>query len=328
MTKLGIVWMPRSAREARDVAAATEAAGFWALGLCDSPVLYTEVYQVVTDCLLHTTSLVVGPNVTNPVTRHWTVHAAALRTFAELHPERYYLGLGAGDGAVHAVDLAPADWPRIVDATRRIREAAPDTGPIHLAAGGPRGARAAGPVCDAVILGTGADVDALRGLAAEAQQARADAGLPGRVETWGLVALNVVEDPTEITRAREELSTVALAYARHALSATFAGKNVPTEYQQPLVERFAQYRFLDHARLDEGNPNAHLLDDVPEIRDYVIDRFSISGTADQCRARVQDLIERTELDGIWFTVTVPQPVTDIRRAGAALGGLSDVVQSV
>src|SRR5690606_40707014 len=89
--KIGFIWLPRSAREAVEIARRAEAGGFWGLGISDSPVLYQEMYPVISACLLATDRLVVGSNVTNPVTRHWTIHASTHRTYDELHPGPDYL---------------------------------------------------------------------------------------------------------------------------------------------------------------------------------------------------------------------------------------------
>ena len=79
------------------------------MGVTDTaPAHYHAVYPAVTAALLRTDRILVGTYVTNPVTRHWSVHSATARGLNELAPSRFFLGIGTGDGAVHAVGLKPA----------------------------------------------------------------------------------------------------------------------------------------------------------------------------------------------------------------------------
>jgi alkanesulfonate monooxygenase SsuD/methylene tetrahydromethanopterin reductase-like flavin-dependent oxidoreductase (luciferase family) len=315
MVKLGLVYMPRSVGEAVEVARAAEESGFWGLGICDSPMLYSEMYPVVSACLAATSRLHVGPNVTNPVTRHWAVHGAALRTYEELAPGRFVLGIGAGDGAVYSVGLRPAKTGEVAEAVKNIRSVAPGCGPIHVGMGGPRGVAAARQVADAVIVGTGADAVAVREMCTSEPYVDPNAQAP---ETWGLVALNVVHSEADVAAARREIQPIANAYARHAFDHTFEKKNVPEEYHEVLMERFSLYRFQSHAQIRDDNPNAQIFDDLPALARYVLDRFAIVGTAGHCRERVSEFAAAAKLDGIWFPVTVTDPVANVRLAGEAL----------
>src|SRR5271156_3173412 len=109
--RFGCVTTIRSVQEAVRIAGRVERAGAWGLGFVDTaPKLFHDAYVALTASLLSTQSLRVGPLVTNPVSRHWSVHAASARTLEELAPGRFFLGLSTGDGAVHSVGLHPARW--------------------------------------------------------------------------------------------------------------------------------------------------------------------------------------------------------------------------
>ena len=73
-------------------------------GIADSPRLFAESYVSQQQVLASTSHVHVGPFATNPVTRHWSVHAGAQRSLEELYPGRLFFGLAAGDSAVHAFD--------------------------------------------------------------------------------------------------------------------------------------------------------------------------------------------------------------------------------
>lgn len=321
--RLGLIWMPRDIREAVRIARKAEAGGFAALGICDSPILYEEVYPVVTACLDATDSIRVGPNVTNPVTRHWTIHAASLRANHRLAPGRANLGIGPGDGAVHTLGLRPASDAMLEDSVRKIRTAAPGCGEIFIAAGGPRRARVAGRVADSVLLGTGLDAGALDTLGAAVDEGRAESGdrPEGPVERWGMAHLNVVERESEVAAAVRATMPLAVTNARHAFSGTYVGKNVPADLQEPFRARLARYRFMSHAAPGAGSPNGSLLADRPDLEAYAMERFTIVGTAATCRARVERLAAETDLDGLWFSIVVPEPEALVERAATAFGDL-------
>jgi alkanesulfonate monooxygenase SsuD/methylene tetrahydromethanopterin reductase-like flavin-dependent oxidoreductase (luciferase family) len=314
--------MPRSAREAIAIARATEQAGFWGFGVSDSPYLYGELYPVVTACLEATSSIHIGPNVTNPVSRNWSTHAAAARTFDELYPGRYFLGIATGDGAVYSVGLQPAKPAALEEAVRTIRKHGPERLEVQVAASGGRSLAVAGRTADGVILGTGFDGPAIQTLSAIAQRARLDASIAAPLERWALVELNVVASEAEIPAARKAFEPVAVAYSRFAFDFTFEGKNVPEVFWATMRERYARYQHHHHAQLKDDNPNSDLFADDPAIRDYLIDRFCVVGTREQCANRVAALIDETKVDGIWMSVVVPDPVGVVHRAAEALAFLT------
>jgi alkanesulfonate monooxygenase SsuD/methylene tetrahydromethanopterin reductase-like flavin-dependent oxidoreductase (luciferase family) len=320
--KLGLYWIPGDIRRAVDLARLADGAGFPIFGVCDSPILYDDAYPVITACLAATESIEIGPNMTNPVTRHWSVHAATLRAHDRLAPGRAMLGIAAGDGAVHSLGLRPADDATFADAVEQIRQAAPGCGSIHIAAGGPKRARLAGRHADAALLGCGLDVGALQALgdALDAGSREAPTAAP-RVERWAMAHLNIVDREGDLEAARTATLPLAVAYARHHFSGTFASKNVPLEFQQPFRERLADYRFTSHAVPGDVNPNARLFADRPDLADYAMTRFTIVGTADQCRARIERLADEADLDGLWLSIVVPDPETLVERAGEAFQGL-------
>ena len=316
MTKLGFAWMPRSAREGIELAQAVEDCGFWGLGVSDSPILYADVYPVISACLEHTSRISVGPNVVNPVSRHWTVHSASARAFEELHAGRYHLCVGSGDGSVHSVGLRPASLDQLGGDVTQMREATPSAVPIRLAASGPRAAAVAGRVADGVILGTGMDVGAIESLSRCARQARVDAGITAPLEVWAQIPLLIV-DEGQVEAARRSIAHLAVSYGRFAFARTFEDKNVPEHLQEPLREGFTRYSLAHHATVEPSNPNASLFDGTPEVIDYLIDRMTLVDTAERCAERIGQFIHDTAIDGVNLVVIVADPVDTVRRAGEA-----------
>jgi alkanesulfonate monooxygenase SsuD/methylene tetrahydromethanopterin reductase-like flavin-dependent oxidoreductase (luciferase family) len=92
--RLGVVTIARRAGQIRVFAQAAEQAGYWGLGVSDTaPLIYPGAYPTITACLLATSTLRVGTYVTNPVSRHWSVHGSNARALDDLAPGRFFLGL-------------------------------------------------------------------------------------------------------------------------------------------------------------------------------------------------------------------------------------------
>ncbi len=68
--QLGFSFMPYDATRSAAAAEAAEASGFDIFGLPDSQVLWAGVYSTLALCGTRTSTLRIGPHVTNPVTRH------------------------------------------------------------------------------------------------------------------------------------------------------------------------------------------------------------------------------------------------------------------
>ena len=90
----------------------------------DSHVLWQEPYVILSQVLARTSRLVVGPMVTNPATRDWTVIASLHATLNEMHGNRTVCGIGRGDSAVRVQGRKPTTLARLEGAVHVIRELA------------------------------------------------------------------------------------------------------------------------------------------------------------------------------------------------------------
>jgi alkanesulfonate monooxygenase SsuD/methylene tetrahydromethanopterin reductase-like flavin-dependent oxidoreductase (luciferase family) len=157
-------------------------------------------------------------------------------------------------------------------------------------------AEVAGRNADVLIVGTGSDPTALRNLGDLGRGAAERA-----LQVWGLVYVEAVVSPADVAAARGRALPVAMSMSRFALSATFRGKNVPANLQEPIRARHRHYDFLHHAENDLRNPNRNLFDGEVEAREYLVDRFCIVGTAADCVRRLEAMIRSGRLDGVWIT---------------------------
>src|SRR5271155_1925929 len=96
------------ASEVVALAQRAEAAGFSHFWTFDSCVLWQEPFVIYSQILSKTSSIIVGPMVTNPVTRDWTVTASLFATLNEMFGPRTICGIGRGDSALRVTGGSPA----------------------------------------------------------------------------------------------------------------------------------------------------------------------------------------------------------------------------
>ena len=112
---------PPSARVI-DLAKRAETYGFTHVWTFDSHILWQEPYVIYSQILAETRNVVVGPMVTNPATRDWTVTASVYATLNEMFGNRTVCGIGRGDSAVRVTNGAPTTLATLREAVHVIRE--------------------------------------------------------------------------------------------------------------------------------------------------------------------------------------------------------------
>jgi probable F420-dependent oxidoreductase len=107
-----------------DLMVRAEGLGFSHGWTFDSHVLWQEPYVIYPRILERTSRLVVGPMVTNPGTRDWTVIASMHATLDEQFGHRTICGIGRGDSAVRVQGRPPTTLARLESAMGVIRDLA------------------------------------------------------------------------------------------------------------------------------------------------------------------------------------------------------------
>ena len=107
-----------------DLAKRAEAYGFSHVWTFDSHILWEEPYVIYSKILDETRNIVVGPMVTNPATRDWTVTASAYATLNEMYGNRTVCGIGRGDSAVRVTNGKPTTLATLGESIHVIRELA------------------------------------------------------------------------------------------------------------------------------------------------------------------------------------------------------------
>jgi len=91
-----------------DLAQKAETLGFNYGWTFDSHVLWQEPYVIYSQMLSATNRMIVGPMVTNPGTRNWTVTASLFATLNDMFGNRTVCGIGRGDSAMRVLGHTPA----------------------------------------------------------------------------------------------------------------------------------------------------------------------------------------------------------------------------
>ncbi|MBI4298630.1 MAG: LLM class flavin-dependent oxidoreductase [Chloroflexi bacterium] len=136
-----------------------EESGFDIIGLIDSTDAYSDYCAWDGLVAVNTSKILVGPWVTNPLTRHPRVTANHMLTIHELSKGRAVLGVGAGANAIRTLGWQPAKPSVTREAVNvfrsKFKEKRVDI-PIYMAAGGPLNTRLALQMADGVISPGGA----------------------------------------------------------------------------------------------------------------------------------------------------------------------------
>src|SRR5215468_8082678 len=111
------------ASEVVRLAQRAEAVGFDYVWTFDSHLLWQEPFVIHSQILASTSSVTVGPMVTNPGTRDATVIASLFATLNDMYGNRPICGIGRGDSALRTLGLPPAslaDLRACVDVVREL----------------------------------------------------------------------------------------------------------------------------------------------------------------------------------------------------------------
>lgn len=289
----------RTVQEAVERAQRAEALGFEAIFFADSHMNNVDPYQAMAMCALRTKTIRFGTAVTNMVYRDPTITANCFATLNEISEGRAIIGMGTGDGPVYSLGRTAT---RIADFERGlkiIRDLLHDRGftvprgkertsgtvklkigrrpvPLYISAEGPRTLRLAGRVCDGVILGTGFDARVLRWARTRIAEGAHDTGRgPESIDIMpaGMIC---VDDDGESARKRVRARMANRAHHNFR----FTMETVPEN------EIAGVKNFMDG--FDISKPIEERVD--PDlITDYLLQRFTIAGTPEECAARVKQL---------------------------------------
>jgi alkanesulfonate monooxygenase SsuD/methylene tetrahydromethanopterin reductase-like flavin-dependent oxidoreductase (luciferase family) len=297
--QVGLVCFPYSVDEVTSVAEIADRAQRPLLvGLPDSPMLFADTYVGQQAILERTEHVHVGPFSTNPVTRHYSVHAALHRSLEQRYPGRTFMAIAPGDSAVHSFGLIPSSPNALRLHVEGVRQYGPRNLRIIAAAGGLKAAAGAGLASDEVVFGQGFDLGATKLLTDAAVAARESAGIGRPLRRWLYVLADIWSDGdgSDDPAARETFQSMIMAYSRQAMSATYAGKNVPQELQPRLRQLYSEFSFEDYG----GPKNARLLQLYAPEEAFLRRRFAVAGTPEAVADQIRDGVSASAVDGVWI----------------------------
>lgn len=306
-----------------EVCRRAEELGFSTAWVADSQLITKDAYVAMGLAAATTERILIGPGVTNPVTRHFTTVANGMAAINEISDGRAILGIGVGDSAVSPLGVRPATvgelrqhvrWIRALAAGQEVEigesrihmRTANQPFPIFISASQPRMLQLAGEVADGVILMGAADATLTQWQLDHVQTGAERAGRTLDdvfVDLW--FAISISDD---IERARHDVRAWATSQARWFSR----WKELPEPlrgYKEEFERAYAAYDFSDH--LSVHAEHAQL------ISDDLVDLIAVSGPLDRCVERIRPLLG-LKIDRITFALLPGGRLERLRQFGEEL----------
>ncbi|MCO5331836.1 MAG: TIGR03842 family LLM class F420-dependent oxidoreductase [Ilumatobacteraceae bacterium] len=292
------------ARRVIDLARTAESYGFDYVWTFDSHILWEEPYVIYSQILAETRNVVVGPMVTNPATRDWTVTASVYATLNEMYGNRTVCGIGRGDSAVRVTNGAPTTLATLRESIHVIRELAngrtvdykgsqlclPWAGKSRLemwvAAYGPKALALTGEVGDGYILQL-ADLSIAEWTIGAVRAAAAAAGRDPDGIRICVAAPAYVTDGTEagLAHGREQCRWFGGMVGNHVadIVARYGDDAAVPRALTDYIKGRQGYDYNEHGQA--GNSHTQF------VPDEIVDRFCIVGPVEAHVERMEQLRE-------------------------------------
>jgi 5,10-methylenetetrahydromethanopterin reductase len=322
--EIGFFFWPYEVALVEAMADAADRFEYAMVGIADTPGNAMDPWVAATLAARATRRARVALCVTNLVTRHPAVSAAAIASLDLLAPGRAVLGLGVGHSGTRnlgAASLPPdelADGVAFITELLRGRPAVHHGAPAHLpwvkrpspvflAASHPRSLRAAGAVADGAFINYGLGADTVRESQGIVARAAAAAGRdPADVEIWQIACLDCHEDGDAARRRIGAILAFVSAYVMGG--GDLARRGVPARYHEPLRELRRRYSTRP------GDADAALVAELG-LFDYLSQRLAVCGTPDECLAQVR-AARAAGVSRLMFTVSLAvDPIRTVRLFG-------------
>jgi 5,10-methylenetetrahydromethanopterin reductase len=322
---VGFFFWPFTVELVEQMAERAERYGYAMIGIADTPGNAMDPWVAAALVARATKHVRVAISVTNLITRHPAVSAAAMASIDRVCDGRGVLGIGAGHSGTRNLGLRSSTADELADGLRFIKtllrgqpatigaatahlpwvEHAP---PVFLAASHPRSLRAAGRGADGVFINYGLGVDDIR----QSRDIVVDAiETAGRsvdvVELWQVAALDCNEDGDQ---ARRKIGAMLAFLAGYVIGdRDLNERGVPARYREPFLALRRRYSTRP------GDADAKLVADLG-LFDYLARRLSICGTPAECLAQAR-AAKAAGADRLMFTVSLASdPVRTVELFGA------------
>jgi 5,10-methylenetetrahydromethanopterin reductase len=273
--------------------------GYDALWLTDSSLHARNCWAYLTLAARASSRLTLGTAVTNPITRHPAVTAAAAGTLAEISGGRAILGIGAGDRPLLSLNRRPAklaDLELSIATIRRLwaGETVTEQGeafgfdgahyrfppttdiPIWISATGPKTLELAGRIADGVILLAGLHPDGIKFALEHIDRGVEAAGRSARPEitVFAYGAIDDEDEPAAFAAAR----TIAAWFPQTSpVYCEIAG--LPVEIIEQVQRSYSGGEFQEAAKAAEALP------------DDFVHRMALAGGSAHARQHIRNLAD-------------------------------------
>jgi probable F420-dependent oxidoreductase len=275
-----------------------EVQGFTHVWTFDSHILWQEPYVIYSQILAQTQRIKVGPFVTNPATRDWTVTASVFATLNEMFGNRTVCGIGRGDSAVRVTNGKPTTLTELRESIHVIRELGNSRAvdyhgstirfpwsrgselEVWVAAYGPMALKVAGEVGDGFILQL-ADLDIAEWMIRTVRQAAEAAGRDPMAVTFCVAAPMYIGDDWE--HMREQCRWFGGMVGNHVadIVAKYGADGAVPQALTDYIRGREGYDYNQHGKA--GNTHASF------VPDDIVDRFCVLGSAAQHIEKLQQL---------------------------------------
>jgi len=308
--EVGFFFWPYTPDLVRRMATAADRYGFDLIGIADTPGNAMDPWVAATMVANATERSRLAICVSNLVSRHPAVSAAAIASLDLLAPNRAILGVGTGHSGTTNIGLTRSGVAELAAGTAFIRQllsARPAiwrgteaclpwvqrSCPVFIAGSGPKALVAAGTVADGAFVNFGIAAENLdQTEAALIAAACAASRAPSEIEIWQVAALDCHRDGT---MSRRRIGAIlAFMAAGYILQGDLAARGVPAELHNAVVELKRRYSTRP------SDADAALVEDLG-LFDYLARRFAIYGTPEECRAQMA-AAQAAGLHRVMFTV--------------------------
>jgi 5,10-methylenetetrahydromethanopterin reductase len=322
--ELGFFFWPYNPELVRRMADAADRYGFDLIGIADTPGNAMDAWVAATMAAQATERARIAICVSNLISRHPAVTAAAIASLDLLAPNRAILGLGTGHSGTRNIGLPRSSIADLAAGTALIRQllhAQPAlwqgsqaylpwvqrASPVFIAGSGPKALATAGGTADGAFVNFGLTAENLTRTQAVVNAAAREAGRdPAEIEIWQIAALDCHRDSAA---SRRRIGAIlAFMAAGYILQGDLEARGVPADLHAAVRDLKQRYSTRP------GAVDAALVDELG-LFDYLARRFAIYGTPEECCAQMA-IARAAGLRRVMFTVSLAaDPVGTVELFG-------------
>ena len=322
--QVGFFFWPYTLDLCEQLAERADRYGYAMIGIADTPGNAMDPWVSAAMVARVSRRARVAVCVTNLLTRHPAISAAAVASLDHVSNGRAVLGIGAGHSGTKNVGLAKSRAHELADGVTFIKtllkgkpaslagasahlpwiKRAP---PVFLAASHPKPLQAAGRTADGVFINYGLGADNIR---ESRVHVVAGAKAAGRavddLEIWQIAALDCNEDRDA---ARNKIGAMLAFLAGYVIGDKhLATRGVPEALRAPLLELHARYSTRP------GDADIKLVQELG-LFDYLSRRLSICGNPEDCLAQAR-AAKAADAERLMLTVSLASdPVRTVELFG-------------